>query len=222
MLTRLTRHRLRGGREVPEPKMLPSVVVCAVVAVTLLPVVGGVVVGVFLTVKERDWAPHSFRVKTIVRFSPAGGGREVMVMFQSVKRSRGEIFLLQLWKLGWEVRLMSCLFSLVTQEGIRKSEVTICFIYSQTIRLYLLFKDCFNKVFYCLNIWICSIVRVTFSIDHLRIDELRLFPLKVKNKVYLKLELKSTFTRVYASWLFMCLYYKFSETLKNLFKQSKT
>ena len=44
---------------------------------TLLLVEGLCVVGVFLTEKERDWAPHWFRVKAMVRFSPAGRGRGV-------------------------------------------------------------------------------------------------------------------------------------------------
>ncbi len=51
-------------------------------SVTLLLVAGVWVVGVFLTVKARDLAPHSFRVKTMVRFSPAGrgGGGGIMVL----------------------------------------------------------------------------------------------------------------------------------------------
>lgn len=43
-------------------------------SVTLLEFDGVWVVGVFLIVKERDSVPHSFRVKTMVRFSPAGRG----------------------------------------------------------------------------------------------------------------------------------------------------
>ena len=89
----LTRHRLPAETVVLELKMLSSSVVIGgatvvtldgveVRSVTLLLVVGGSVVGVFLTVKLRDWAPHSFRVKTMVRFSPAGtgGGSAVIQM----------------------------------------------------------------------------------------------------------------------------------------------
>lgn len=69
--------------------MLPSVVVCGSLvdpvdadSVVLLPVVGVWVVGVFLTEKLRDWAPQSFRVKTMVRFSPAGRGGIIVVVIQ--------------------------------------------------------------------------------------------------------------------------------------------
>lgn len=91
----LTRHRLPADTVVLELKMLPSVVCSVVVVVdagsvvlawvdagtvTLL-LVGGVCVdGVFLMEKERDWVPHSFRVKTIVRFSPAGRRGVIIIM----------------------------------------------------------------------------------------------------------------------------------------------
>lgn len=61
--------------------MLSSVVVSGLLvvgvdvdSVTLLLVAGVWVVGVFLTEKARDSACHSFRVKTMVRFSTAGRG----------------------------------------------------------------------------------------------------------------------------------------------------
>lgn len=80
----LIRHRQPVERVVLEPKMLSSGVVCVshvvVGSVTLLPVVGVCVVGVFLTVKPRDWVPHSFSVNTMVRFSPAGRGGGVVAV----------------------------------------------------------------------------------------------------------------------------------------------
>ena len=72
-----------GVGVVPPPgvETVPSVVEVEAGWVTVPPVDGGWVVGVFLTEKARDWAPHSFRVKTIVRFSPAGRGGVIIMVF---------------------------------------------------------------------------------------------------------------------------------------------
>lgn len=72
----LTTHRLPADTALLEPKMLLSVVVGAVeMDVVLLLTVGASVVGMLLTEKDFDSAPQSFKVKTMVRFTPAGRGR---------------------------------------------------------------------------------------------------------------------------------------------------
>lgn len=92
----LIRHRQPVERVVLEPKMLLSGVVCVshvvVGSVTLLPVVGVCVVGVFLTVKPRDWAPHSFSVNTMVRFSPAGRGGGVVAVKKKERLTSRYVF----------------------------------------------------------------------------------------------------------------------------------
>lgn len=79
----LTRHRLPADTAVLEPKMLLSSVVVGGVDADSVLVDGLSVVGVFLTEKPRDWAPHSFRVKTMVRFSPAGRERVIIVVIHA-------------------------------------------------------------------------------------------------------------------------------------------
>lgn len=90
----LIRHRLPAESAVLEPKMLLSVVVSvlSVVAtsVMLLLVVGGCVVGRFLTLNLGDTAPHSFRVNTMVRFSPAGRRGGIMVKTLQLCGADGE------------------------------------------------------------------------------------------------------------------------------------
>lgn len=63
----LMRHRLPAVRAGLELKMLSSVVDCCLVVV----ISGGMVVGIFFTEKAFDLELHSFKVNTIVRFSPA-------------------------------------------------------------------------------------------------------------------------------------------------------
>ena len=65
----LIRHRLPAVNAGLELKMLSSVVDCCSVVVLG---VGAIVEGTFLTEKALDSAPHSFKWKTMVRFSPAG------------------------------------------------------------------------------------------------------------------------------------------------------
>lgn len=69
----LTRDRQPAVRAPLELKMLLSVVADgSSVLVASVAVVSGCVVGVFLTEKLSDLVPQSFRVKTMVKFSPAG------------------------------------------------------------------------------------------------------------------------------------------------------
>lgn len=94
----LIRHRQPADRMLLEPKMLSSVVVGGSLEVTgsveplsvvgsleLLLVVGGCGVGGVLMLKVRDWAPQSFRVNTMVRFSPVGRHEKKRVIFCTVK-----------------------------------------------------------------------------------------------------------------------------------------
>lgn len=86
--TTLMMHRPLADSEALELKMLLSVVggacvvvggACVVVgrASVMVEGVGTCVVGRLLTVKAPDWAPQSFRVKTMVRLSPADRGADV-------------------------------------------------------------------------------------------------------------------------------------------------
>lgn len=64
----MARHRLPADTAALELKTLPSVIG------------GDCVVGLSWTEKARDSAPQSFRLKTMVRFSPAGRGAVLIVL----------------------------------------------------------------------------------------------------------------------------------------------